>query len=386
MILPDYHGGSIVNLMASIGGALGSENPIYAPLRQLEPAALAEARSIVLLVVDGLGYEYLTRAGAGGALHRHLRGRITSVFPSTTATAITAFLTGLAPQQHGLTGWHTYFREVGVIAAVLPFRARYGGPSLSEAGIGLPALLGPRPLANRLRVPSHVVSPERIIHSEFNRAYSGVAQRHGYNAVGELFTAVERLLRQGSERKYIYAYYPDIDALGHEHGIGSRAVADLFAELDAAFGRFLAAIAGTGTAVVVTADHGHIDSGPERVIELDDHPGLAETLVLPLCGERRAAYCYVHPDREKQFLDYVATELGRYASLHASADLLRQGWFGLGQPHPRLLERIGHYTLVMKENYAIKDWLPSERHHVHIGVHGGVSEQEMYVPLIVASA
>jgi hypothetical protein len=29
--------------------------------------------------------------------------------------------------------------------------------------------------------------------------------------------------------------------------------------------------------------------------------------------------------------------------------------------------------------------LPGEHRHVHIGVHGGTSEAEMYVPLITAS-
>ena len=386
MTLPDYRGGSIVNLMASIEAALGGANPAYPPLVLLPPSTLAGARSVVLLVIDGLGYNYLTRTGAGGALHRHLRGRITSVFPSTTASAITAFLTGLAPQQHALTGWHTYFREIGTVAAVLPFRPRLGGPALSETGASPAALLAPRPLSDRLKTPAYMVSPARIVHSEFNRAYGGTAQRRGYDSLEQLFGTVASILRQGDKRQYIYAYYPELDALAHEHGISSQPVAEEFARLDTAFDRFLAAIRGSDTAVIVTADHGLIDSPPERLIQLDDHPALAETLVLPLCGERRAAYCYVHPAREQQFRDYVTGELGDYVTLRASADLVEEGWFGLGPPSPRLLERIGHYTLVMKGNYTIKDWLLGERRHVHVGVHGGVSEGEMYVPLILANA
>ena len=58
----------------------------------------------------------------------------------------------------------------------------------------------------------------------------------------------------------------------------------------------------------------------------------------------------------------------------------------MGLPHPRLHERIGDYTLIMKEKAVIKDWLPGEPRYVQIGVHGGVTAQEMYVPLIVAEA
>ena len=91
--LPDYHGGSLVNLMSSIATALGGSSP-YPPLAALPPQAMAGARHLVLLVVDGLGFDYLS--SRDGALRSHLRGRLTSVFPSTTASAIPTFLTGLA--------------------------------------------------------------------------------------------------------------------------------------------------------------------------------------------------------------------------------------------------------------------------------------------------
>ena len=136
--------------------------------------------------------------------------------------------------------------------------------------------------------------------------------------------------------------------------------------------------------MIVTADHGLIDTDPGQLIELARHPQLAEALLLPLCGEQRAAYCYIHPDKREQFEHYVQSVLGDFATLWDSPELIDQGWFGLGEPHPRLKERVGHYALLMKGNYAIKDWILGERRHVQIGVHGGTSEQEMTVPLIVA--
>ncbi|MCZ7653674.1 MAG: hypothetical protein M5R42_04380 [Rhodocyclaceae bacterium] len=77
----------------------------------------------MLLVIDSLGYDYLLRHGAGGTLHRHLHSRLTSVFPSTTASAVTAYLSGLRAPQHALTGWHMCY-ELHSIAAVLPARGR----------------------------------------------------------------------------------------------------------------------------------------------------------------------------------------------------------------------------------------------------------------------
>src|SRR3989339_820013 len=91
LTLPDYRGGSLVNLMSSLTAALGGSSP-YAPLTALPPEALADARHLVLLVVDGLGHDYLISHDS--VLRQHLHSPLTSVFPSTTASAIPTFLTG----------------------------------------------------------------------------------------------------------------------------------------------------------------------------------------------------------------------------------------------------------------------------------------------------
>lgn len=40
-------------------------------------------------------------------------------------------------------------------------------------------------------------------------------------------------------------------------------------------------------------------------------------------------------------------------------------------------------SIVNKENYVIKDFILGEPEHFHIGYHGGVSQEEMFVPLVV---
>jgi hypothetical protein len=370
--------------MSALLRAFGAPPPsLYAPVEMLGAAEL-DRRTVVLFVIDGLGDEFLMRSRAP-ALAGRRRGRLTSVFPSTTASAITTFLTGEAPQQHGLTGWHTYLKEVGSVVTLLPFVARHGGEPLSRAGIQAGPLFGHTAVFDRLNARSVIVAPERIIHSDFNVAHSGRAERRGYVTQAQLFGTLSAIVRAATERTYVYAYWPELDHLAHEHGIGSKAVRTHLAELDAAFARFLAHVRGADATIVVTADHGFVDVPPERNIELDMHPALAETLVLPLCGERRAPYCYVHPERRADFERYVRERLAHACELHESRALIEEGWFGLGPPHPRLHERVGHYTLLMKENWTLKDWLTGERRFVQAGVHGGTTADEMYVPLIVVT-
>ncbi len=383
MPLPDYRGGSIVNLMATLVMALGGGGVDYPMLTTLEPAAIAKRRHVLLLVIDGLGYEHLAQTVAGNTLRRGLRASMTSVFPSTTATAITTFLTATAPQQHGLTGWFTYFSELGSVIAVLPFQDRHGGPGLERNGIDAGRLFDHKPVFDRIPRRSCVVAPERIIDSAFNVAHSGGALRRGYTTLPQFFDIIDKCMNCSTEPTFTYAYWPHLDRLAHEHGIASTQVEMHLDELDAGFSVFINSVRGRDSIVIVTGDHGFIDTTPEALVSLDAHPALAETLLLPLCGEQRAAFCYVHPDRCTLFEDYVATHLAREATLLRSEQVLRDGYFGVGVPHPRLRDRIGHYVLLMNHNFVIKDWIVGEHRYAHVGVHGGVSNQEMFVPLIV---
>jgi hypothetical protein len=118
---------------------------------------------------------------------------------------------------------------------------------------------------------------------------------------------------------------------------------------------------------------------PEESFELPS--SLAAQLRLPLCGERRVAYCHVHD--AGGFMRKAKDWLGERADVIESRTLVDEGWFGPGTPHPRLRERVGDVALVMRGRYTVKDWTPGESRHLHIGNHGGTSDDEMLIPLIL---
>jgi hypothetical protein len=382
---PDYAGGSIVNLMASIIQASGGAAR-YPPLIGLAAERLSSARSIVLIVVDGLGYEFLRSACAGAVMRRHILRSVTSVFPPTTAAAVTSFLTGLAPQQHGVTGWFTYFEEIGEVVAVLPFTARVGGEPLTSRGIRAGPLLGHVPVFDEVRRRPVCIVPRRIADSEFNRTHIGRARMRGYATLSQFISAIEQSVTGTAGPSFVYAYWPQLDHLAHEKGIASEAVHEHLAELDAAYEDLLQRLKGSETVVLLTADHGFVDIPSANVVDLAAHAPLVDMLRLPLCGEPRTAYCYVAPGREREFRRYVAAELGDTAVCIDSAALIEDGYFGPGAPHPRLHERIGRYTLLMRDGYAIRDRVPGEGRFEPVGMHGGGSSAELLVPLLTAEA
>lgn len=387
-MLPDYDGGSILNLIASIGRTCGGRFPDYAPLSLVPEHSFARARRLLLIVIDGLGDALLREAGQGTRLAAHRVGGLTSVFPSTTAAAVTTLMSGLAPAAHGLTGWHMLFEEAGGVLAVLPLRRR--GPPVADRPV--PDVPPPGRLFTHaglfagLRRASRVLSPADIAFSPFNLFHTRGASTQGYADREDMFAQLADVaadVARSDAPAFTYAYYDGLDALSHRYGAyGDMARAELLA-LDAAFGRLLDALSGSDTTVIVTADHGFIDSPADRSIDLAEHPQLAAMLAQPLCGEQRVAWCYLKPEvSADDFLRCVAARLGDRAEAIPCARLVEEGWFGPGPAHPKLASRIGDFALVMQENWTIKDWLPTERRYRLLGQHGGVSALEMQVPLV----
>lgn len=182
---PDYRGGSIVNLMASLGAALGAPSDLYEPLTILPVERVAAARRVALVVIDGLGAELLAHLAPRGALAAHAHGRMTSVYPPTTATAVTTLMSGLAPQQHGLTGWFMHFRKLGAVTAVLPFAARYARKPLAASGIEPGAVIDAPSFAARLAHPAAMLLPDDLVESGFSRLLGAGARRDGYRDIDE---------------------------------------------------------------------------------------------------------------------------------------------------------------------------------------------------------
>jgi len=376
---PDYAGGSLVNLVASIVDSRGG-TAFHPPLRELHIDE--SARNVVLLIIDGLGDNLLKRRAAGGELARRRKRAITSVFPSTTASAITTSYTGRTPVEHGLTGWFTYFGEAGCVSAPLPFRSRGDYLSLSKRGIDPERIFTVPSLFTALETRSVVVTCRDIVDSQYNAVHCRGAERIAYDDVDGLVAGIEQAVKSGGERKFVYAYWPHYDAASHPHGCESPQALREIEIIDAAFGELVRGLAGTDSVIVATADHGFVDVSRDESLELP--PALLPQLRFPLCGERRVVYCHVHsPDA---FVSQAQEWLGDRGEAFRSSKLVEDGWLGPGEPHPRIAERIGDVTLMMKGRYTVKDWLPGEPRWLHIGNHGGTHEDEMLIPLILEEA
>ncbi|WP_374340550.1 alkaline phosphatase family protein [Methyloversatilis sp.] len=384
---PDFGGASIVNLMSDVvrarsGRADGSG------LRDVDVAGWREARTVVLLVLDGVGMAQLDLLPEDAFLRRHCATALTSVFPSTTATAITTFMTAQPPAVHGLTGWHVRCTEPGLdgqVLAILPVTPRGGGRLSCSPDEALARVCRVPSVYQGLSGGARIVSPADIAFSPFNLRHGAGAQCVGYEGLDGLFETLDAALDEPVPPGYVHAYWPDFDHFAHMRGCASDSAREVLRAADSAIAAWVQRTAGRDVLLLVTADHGFIDAPADRLLEIENFPAIAACLEGPLSGERRAVFVHLKPGMASAF-ERALGDLEHACRPWPSADLLRDGRFGPGEPHPRLRERIGDYTLEMKSDWTLRDTLPNERAFRLVGVHGGTSEAEMMVPLAVVYA
>ena len=162
---PDYDGGSIVNLSASLLQAFGVEPP-NPPCARIDPEWLEYGPGIVLLVCDALGRLQVDAALQTGRLPNLARlveesagglQELTSIFPSTTTAALTSINTARTPAQHGIMGMYQWIDEVGDVCNMLRFATVAKEPvffseDLVRSGPTVYELLAAR------GIPSYVIS------------------------------------------------------------------------------------------------------------------------------------------------------------------------------------------------------------------------------------
>ena len=381
-VLPDYQGRSILNLVESLARLLGAAPQAdVMPLRDGLSLDGERPGKIVLLILDGLGDAYLRTRGGGSRLLAARRGSLTSVFPSTTASAVTTFLTGLAPAVHGLNGWVTR-DHLGELILPLPMVAEADGR----------ALVGPfhrrrlfpyRTLFQRLAGESVVVTPSWLIDSTYSRRHNRGAKVLGYERLDELDATIAAALSGCGHGALVHAYYPGFDSLAHDAGIGSEALAAKFARIDAMFGRLADSLADSGVAVVVSADHGLIDAPLAELCLLGAHPEIAAMLSQPLWGERRAAWCVLREGARDEFGAALVDVFGERIDVLDAARVGQLGLLGPGHPHRDIEARIGDLLLLPRGAGTLVNEMHLQSLHPMAAVHGGLSATEMEVPLIV---
>jgi hypothetical protein len=334
------------------------------------PEPVRAAGQVVLLVLDGLGWDQLQeRPSVAPFLTSMVGGPITSVAPTTTATALCSIVLGMRPCQHGVVGYRMRVAVNGADRVLNVLRWRTADGDARE--VVPPADVQPHPAFGGLDVP--VVTRSQFASTGFTSAL-GVTRLVGWSEPSSIAVEVGRLLRSGEP--LVYAYYDGVDKIAHERGFGDHYDAELRTA-----DRVVADVAATlppGAALVVTADHGQVDVG-DRLVMLE---GRVLADVAFTSGENRFLWLHAKPGRVEALLESCRDTFGaaELAWVPTRDEVVDGGWFG-GPLAPDVAARLGDVALVAREPVAFFD--PADLGSATLRCrHGSLTPAELRVPLV----
>lgn len=361
-VRPAYGAAAITSIVPTlVGGQAGHD------LESWLPTAVAGATAVVLLVLDGLGWNALDEHRAAlprlGAMQG---GPITTVVPSTTSAALTSISTGLAPSQHGVVGFR--MRVDGGVLNVLSWRRADGRHAPDPFSVQRHQAFAGRP------VP--VITKSEFSTTGFTEAHLRGVRFVGWRAASTLVEHARRQVAAGE--RFVYAYYPGVDSVAHQFGLHDEYFAAELRFVDELVGRLLDSLP-ESAALVVTSDHGQVHFGREGQVELRE----VAPLVDQYAGDGRFRYLYARRGAVNELCAQARAAYGDRAWVWSREQLLDEGWLGPGPVIPAVRRRIGDVVLAARDPIAFVDpTLPGEAEL--LAGHGSVTPDEMLVPFVGA--
>lgn len=392
-LLPDYKEFCFANVSDTVLSVLDADARRPLPGSVFEGVE-TDVDNVVVVLLDGFGFEAWQRFQAD---HRFLseitdRGTVTpltSIYPSETAAAITTMHTGRQPAEHGLLGWFQYVPELDTTLQTLPFATLDDEPATEAFGDDAdPRLLLDAPTVYQRAaddgIASRLVAPAAFEDAPYDSVVKRGSETAPYGTVAEMALRIRQCLTAATEPAYVNAYVPTLDAAGHEYGNESPEYrANLGMVLDCLRRELVENLdAGTAarTLLVVTADHGQVDTDPARNVDLGSL-GIEAHLQrdgdgdpIPALGGPRNLQFHVRDGQVEALRD--ALESGADLQTFAREEYREVGLFGDREPSARFEERAPDLVAVPRDLTVWYD----DGHLEMVGMHGGLNPSEMLVP------
>lgn len=359
LLYPDYDN-CIVGLACSVMKYFGVTPPN--PTLPLADALLMERRykNIVVVLLDGMGKNIIDgNLDADGFFRGHLAGTYSSVFPPTTVAATTALDSGLYPVQSAWLGWTGYFSEID--KNVVYFLNQDFDTERSIEG---------ESVAWKYLPYDSICS--KIKSAGYEAHYLAPFFEPKTKDFGVFCQEIKRQCDKDGE-KYIYAYWDQPDTVMHRKGCFGGKAESVLRDIEKTIEELASEL--SDTLLLITADHGHIDS-PKAVIT--DYPDITECLIRMPSIEPRCLNLFVKPGMEEQMKSAFKEHFDGKFMLMSKAEVMERQMFGRGTPHPRFDSMLGDYLAIAIDSVSLYNMSSKN----FVGSHAGLTRDEMIIPLI----
>lgn len=374
---PDYNR-SILSIISSVMSYYRAPYE-YPTIPALDAHLSKFYKNIVLVVLDGMGTDMLEHDLApNDFLRRNFVQNLTSVFPSTTASAMVGYYTGVSPNEHGWLGWSLFFKEFCRTIDVFTNLDTY---TKQPAAVSNAAeFVMPYETVYQSIKDSIIdnVQPFTISQSNVH-----IAENGNIHKTADKFERVCDLIKQiaiSPQNTFTYVQWCSPDDTAHRTGCYSAETTEKLKTLSKMLEATCSSL--TDTLMIISADHGMTDISNEILI--DRIPEINECLVMPPFIESRAMSFFVKSDRRTDFERAFASNLGHDFLLMTRRDVFAKNLLGMGNPHPKTMDFIGDYLACAISDVGLRyRTLNTKPKAMNMANHGGLTEQEMTVPLII---
>ncbi len=405
-ITPQYQKNCISNIPNLVMQLLHTQNSQpHTPLNQyIKDANAKNTNKIVLLVIDGFGFNQLVKQHKQNHFLTNLATNgdiapITSVYPSQTTNALTTLNTGLTPQEHGLFEYFIYLKEVGIINSLRFERIDSNRKSkLVDEGFDPKLMFGGKSI-HRILKDQGIRTHTHINNSNANISCSKLIF-DGSTIVPALKTSdlVVNLRKnlENTDSGYFFAHIDNLDTIAHEYGPESdqykaelSAISDL---LQKELVEKTEPRTAKETLLMVTADHGAVQVNPDETTYLNllQKPltnrqiGRNRKPIMPT-GSPRDIFLHIKSRELAQTKEELTRQIGDKAQVLETAEAIKKGLFGVGEPSQEFLNRAGNLLILPFDKETIWFANPEGRKISFLGQHGGLNAEEMLVPFAVAN-
>lgn len=396
VLLPRYGGYSLSNIPATVCKLLNipefGESSLAPSLYEYLGGPY---KRVILLVVDALGYNLLNHLMATDKanfwrdnLKNGVLMPLTSVCPSTTASALTTLWTGVSPATHGIIGYEMWAKEYGmvinnILQSPMSFSGDVGG--LRRAGFEPGKFLGQATLGTHMA--KFGVTADAFLHysignSGLSSMHLDQVNLHSYISESDLWVTMRNIINNNSKaHMFLYAYWGIVDTLTHRFSLTDERIAYQFDDfsnmIKTVLLNGLSTNARKDTLLILTADHGSVYTPQYPQFDLASHPDLYAMLrIQPTC-ENRLAFLYLRPGMQQAVRDYFDSAWPGKFMLLESKVAIEAGLFGPGPITPKLADRMGDLVAIARQD-AYLWWAPKP--NLMLGRHGGLHPDEMLIP------
>lgn len=330
--------------------------------------------NVILLLCDGLGSRVMDHIlKKDDYMIQKRMKEIYSTFPPTTAACLTSIKTGLNPAEHGWIGWFTYIKPIDKIVKIYKDKDK-DAYIFSNSDF--------------IKIKEKYLNPKTIV-DQINEAKKYKAFEtncYPYNEesnIDKVFQNVlDKLKIEG--KKYIFSYYGEPDHVLHSKGTFSSQAREEIEKINRKVEEYSKKILEhKNTIMIITADHGHLVGEDVEVKNKEYMKYVANDKLFIEC--RSPAYL-VKKGQEENFKNAFLKDFGKDFYLLSKEEVLKHKLFGdyeEGNQNPLFEDGLGDFMGITKNNsnkvlLGKGDW-------GNVGYHGGYSDEEIYVPLVVIS-